>query len=463
MKMDIEKYYDDRNTDEAEGSVKGLDRDDESIRSDDSEGDNDTSEDEKQMEDDTPCHKRLQSIVKAIKRKEIDWSKPKEYFGSKHQGRFSAHLTEQSERNEDCILHFLVKDDDATPDETRELAKAIKYVARFHPRLVTVKNKELVTPLYCALDNLDRRRAYLIKNGFFKFGAKTDQMAKQMTKAIGMPCGLHDENCLHRALKAQPVDYTVLNLLVGSTNRQSVDAKDGQNWTPLHRAAQFEHSSQDMLNIIKRLIAISEPESESSDSDSLPAMECAFDTYSGPGRDKLSVYEYHLKTREEEEQREKTRVAKSYNHPPPMQNEKKDDPKQKKDEVRPQDQSNDKNRQMGKDEGKVGEIQRTSQKEKDNGALINRERGREYDEDGEIPNPGLVRANTNAKRVAFPDGNANAKSIEKKDSRAERRQERERWSQEILNALKLHCLRTRTIAQATRFLYGTNKDGQLFF
>lgn len=64
--------------------------------------------------------------------------------------------------------------------------------------------------------------------------------------------------------------------------------------------------------------------------------------------------------------------------------------------------------------------------------------------------------NTNVKR-----SESNSKMTEKRDTREEKGQEREQWSQEIRNELKLHCLRTKSIAQATRFLYGTNKDGRL--
>lgn len=144
-----------------EGSVRDLERDDDSYKT---EEEDTSSEDEKQMEDDTPCHNKLQSLVKAIKRKEIDWDKPKENFGK--EGHFASHLTERSERSGDCILHFLVKDEDPTVDENKELAKAIKYTARFHPKLMTMRNGKLLTPLYCALDNLTKKRVYLIKNGF---------------------------------------------------------------------------------------------------------------------------------------------------------------------------------------------------------------------------------------------------------------------------------------------------------
>lgn len=440
--------YDGRNTDEAEEA------DDESIRSEDRDDDEDNgvSEDEKQMEEDHPVHRRLQEIVKSIKRKEIDWDKPKDYFGSKPQGQFSPHL--RSERNDDCILHFLIKDEDATTEEIKELAKAIKYIARFHPKLMTTQNKESLTPLYLALDNLDKRRVYLIRYGFFKSQMKVDHMAK----AIGTPCGVHQENCLHRALKSQPVHYTVLNLLIDSANQQAVNARDAQDWTPLHRAVHFEHSSEEMLGIIQKLIQIGEPDSTPNTFDS-PPVESAFDTYSGPERGKLSVYEYHMKTRYEEEQREKTQAAKSSSSSrPPKAKAKREDHKQEDQVV--------KSRLLEKDVKKGGEIQqRMNATEKEN---INQDRlargGKEEKEAGweeEMPKPGLIRANTNAKRVIFRDNNVNPKATEKKDTKAEKRQERERWSQEIRNALKLHSLRTRTIAQATRFLYGTNKDGRL--
>lgn len=453
--MSPERMYDEQIIDKIEdGSVKELDRDDESIRSEEID-DDDSSEDEKQLEDDNPRLKRLQEIVKAIKNKKIDWDNPKEYFGGKnYQGKYSGHVTELSEGGDDSILHLIVKDDDATADEIKELAKAIKYIVRFYPHLITTQNKQSFTPLYYAVENLDKRKAYLIKNGFFKSRIKEDIMAK----AIGTPCGIHQENCLHRVLKSQPINYTVLNLLIASADRQVVNAKDAQAWTPLHRAVQYEHSSEEMLDIIEKLIKMGEPDSDSNGLDSLP-LECAFDTYSGLGRERLSVYEYHLKTREDDEQREKARVAKNtINHSRP-------NPTSTREEMKQVDQFNKHSTQPIKD-GKGGEIlQKVNQKERETtnasvqwGKRGGRE-GNEESEEEDVPKPGLIRANTNLKRVAFSESNNIAASADKKDTRAEKRQYRESWSRKIRNVLKLHCLRTRTIAQATRFLYGSNKDG----
>lgn len=449
--MSSARIYDEQNMDEIEdGSVKELDRDDESIRSEEID-DDDSSEDEKQLEDDNPKLKRLQEIVKAIKNKKIDWDNPKEYFGGKnYQGKYSGHVTEVSEGGDDNILHLIVKDDDATADEIKELSKAIKYIVRFYPKLMIKQNKQSFTPLYYAVENLDKRKAYLIKNGFFKSRIKEDMMAR----AIGTPCGIHQENCLHRILKSQPINYTVLNLLIAGADRQTVNAKDGQAWTPLHRAAQYEHSSEEMLDVIEKLIRMGEPDPDSNGLDSLP-LECAFDTYSGPGREKLSVYEYHLKTREDDEQREKARQAKNtINHSRPTPTPTREEPKQT-------DLPNKHSSKPTKD-GKGGEIlQKVNQKEKEttNTSVPRGKRGNEESDEEDLPKPGLIRANTNLKRVAFSEISSNSAPTDKKDTRAEKRQLREAWSLKIRNVLKLHCLRTRTIAQATRFLYGTNKDG----
>jgi hypothetical protein len=197
--MSSGKVYDEQAVDDIEdGSVKEFDRDNESIRSEEID-DDDSSEDEKQLEAENPNLKRLQEIVKTIKSKKIDWDNPKEYFdGKNHQGKYSGHVTELSEGGDDNILHSIVKDDDATADEIKELAKAIKYIVRFYPKLMTTQNKQSFTPLFYAVENLDKRPASLIKNGFFKSHIKEDMMAK----AIGTPCGIHQENCLHCILKS---------------------------------------------------------------------------------------------------------------------------------------------------------------------------------------------------------------------------------------------------------------------
>ncbi|KAF9883913.1 hypothetical protein FE257_002656 [Aspergillus nanangensis] len=427
--------YENNITDD-EGGLKDFDSDDDKT---DGSDDNAFSEDEK--DDDPPDHKGLQDLLNSIKRKEIDWDNPKEYFGK--GGRFSSHLKLRSERNQDCILHFLVKDND--DQETDEIATAIKFITRFYPRLMWTLNKESMTPLYCALDNLDKRRVRLIRKGFFRARLKPDHMAQ----AIATPCGVHRENCLHRALKSQPLHYPVLSLLVGSANQTATNAIDSQGYTPLHRAVQYEHSSENMLDIIKKLIDLGDPDLSLANS----SEKVAFDMFASFETEKLSVYEYHMKTREKEEERERAREIKRG-----MQLAK----------IRGKEKSEaDKGHPFEKPGLKTQEMQpRVDQPEKRNPnpsrTPVMEVRSLEVRVEArldELPKRGIVRANTMATRDP-----ANPKSGDRKDNRAKERHERERCSINIRNELKLYCLRKRTIARAARFLYGANKnDIQLYF
>ncbi|RDW68846.1 uncharacterized protein DSM5745_08606 [Aspergillus mulundensis] len=422
-----------------DNETEGEDDDEEEAADteDEEDEDDDDDEDDRQSVDSNPIHIELQGIVKSIKGFEIkDWTDPARLFG-KGATRW-LHIGEASEKTGDCILHFLMKDDDATPEQNKELAKTFKLIAKYHPRLLTLPNYENMTPLYIALiglDHLDRLRVSRIKRSLFP--AKLSERAeKRLAKAIATPCGSQNQNCLHLALKNKFRDSSLLEAMVQLASQKAINARDNSNWTSLHRAVDYRHSSEDTLKIVRQLIARGESRCGKFD-DSQP--RSTFDGYVTMDREELFVYEYHLKTRAR-------MLAPAASATSSKLGSRKDVAREDKKRIESGE------RQL-KDPKKAAETQ--EQPSKDAG-------------DETPPKPGLARANTSLQRRT--DGraklkhSADSRKKSSKNSSSKEAERRELWLGQIREELKLHCLRTRSIAQAERFLYGSNKEGiQLYF
>ncbi|KAL2817706.1 hypothetical protein BDW59DRAFT_131874 [Aspergillus cavernicola] len=426
-----------------ESEAEDDDEDEEADDNEEEDEEDDEEDDDRQSVDFNPVHTELQGIVKSIKGFEIkNWTEHAEIFGE--EATRWPHLADVSEKTGDCILHFLMRDDDATQKENKELGKAIKYITKYHPRLLTVRNKDKMTPLYLALSVLDRPRVSLIKRGLFppKLSGKGK---RRLAKAIATRCGPQDENCLHLALKNQFRDSSLLELMVQNASQDAINARDNGNWTPLHRAVHYRHAGEDTFNIIQELIARGEPSPEPCGIFDAPQAEYAFDAYVTVDREELSVYEYHMKTRDR-----MTVAAASIN--PTQGNDRKEATKVDKKELHVGE------RQMQDPKKAAANAQRMNARDRANMSATRMVvEAREEAKEEDWPKPGLVRANTFQRRT----------ESRKKNPKSENEQEIERleqWSEQIRQELKLHCLRTRTIAQADRFLHGSNKEGiQLYF
>ncbi|KAL4864041.1 hypothetical protein BDV12DRAFT_205945 [Aspergillus spectabilis] len=447
----------------AKKSTESEDESDESDGGDeDGDGDEyDEEEDENEPPDSYPVHTQLQTIVKSIKNFEIkDWTKHGEVFG-KAAKRWQ-NLTERSEKTGDCILHFLMKDDDANRTENKEIGKAIKNITKYHPNLMTERNNEKMTPLYLALSLLDPPRASRIKTGLFP-SKMSDKRKVELAKAIEYKCGTRDENCLHLALKNclhlvmknKLRDTSLLETIINHASQDAINARDIGNWTPLHHAVNYQHSGESTLRIIKSLIGRGEPCPEPGGELNPPHHEYAFDAYVTWDREELSVYGYHMKTRDRTTSRvPATKANRTIDG--------KDTPKTEQRDLASAE------RQTQNPKKPVGKAQRMNQGEKANISVTRRaaETTEEAGED-DFPKPGLGRTNTFQVRTGGKAKRASSTDSTKQSQKGEDEQEGERleyWSEQIRNELKLHCLRTRTSAQAERFLYGSNKDDiQLYF
>lgn len=425
------------------------DNDEEDDEEDDEE---EECDDEKQTEEPNPIHAHLQAIVKSIKRfNSKSWEDHQKMFRKQEENW--THLKDQSEKTGDCILHFLIKDEDVSQDQQKELIRAIRHIAKNHTDLLVTKNEDKMTPLYMALNWPDPRRASLVRKGFFA-SKKLKKVQEKLIATVATKCGPDDENCLHAALKSRLRDPSVLELLVDHATQEAVNARDKHNWTPLHWAVGYQHSSEQTLELLRRLINKSEPDPERQEGFGAPTSMYAFDVYAGAGREKLSVYEYHIKKREE------ARVQ-------AFRTQSKGDAWKDKGNKKEQEMS--KNEQARGPKGDGENQQRMNQPVKPNPSS-SRTSGetKEVSREEEKQKQAINRANTSSSRTdsrktaagGKGSGTANSNKSTLKVEIKEEVERKEKWSAQIQRELKLHCLRTRTITQATRFLYGSNNNSK---
>ncbi|KAL4935211.1 hypothetical protein BDV06DRAFT_234533 [Aspergillus oleicola] len=427
--------------------------------SDVGDGHGDIEEDDDE-DDDDPVHTQLQTIVKSIKNSEIknSWKKLEIFRRDTRRWQF---FTQRSEKTGDCILHFLMRKTVTKKEENERIGKAIRYIAKHQPNLMTEVNNEVMTPLYLALNSLDRLRALRIKIGLFPKKMSSRRKA-EVAKAIEYKYGTQRENCLHLAVKkcldlvkeTKLPDTSLLETIINHASPDAINARDISNWTPLHRAVKYQHSRESTLRIIKSLIERGEPRSKlDTELDPTPP-GYAFDAYAILDREELSVYGYHMRTRDKATSRV---LATKVN----LATERKETPKAEQREL----PSVEKQAQPPKKP--VGKAQQKNQGDKANMCVPRRVA--ETTEDGgedDFPKPGLGRTNTFHACTGDKAKRASSSDSKKQNPKVEDQQEEERelWSKKIRTELKLHCLRTRTSAQAERFLYGSNKeDIQLYF
>ncbi|KAL3472351.1 hypothetical protein BJX99DRAFT_249704 [Aspergillus californicus] len=403
----------------------------------DSNGDEyDDGDDENDTADSFPVHTQLQAIVKSIKNREItDWTKDAEVFRNQY-------LTKISEKTEDCILHLLMNVDDVDKEGNKEIAKAIKNIARYHPDLMTARNCDKVTPLgLFPIKILGKRKTAL-------------------EKAIGSACSRQKENCLHLAVKKclhvamknkSRDASSLLETIIVHATPDAINARDSGNWTPLHHAVNYQHSGESTLRIIQTLLSRAEPRPETGSDLSPPRREYALDAYVTWQKEDLSVYSYHMRTRNRAMSRmpagKPNRATGGRDAPHADQSE------SLKTERQTQNLSNP-----------MEKPQRMNSEEKAN-IIVTRKVGESTEEAGgdDFLKPGLARANTFQLRTGGKSKRASSTDNRRHNTEQEGEQ-LESWSEKIRNELKLHCLRTRTSAQAERFLYGSNKeDIQLYF
>jgi len=422
----------------AESPISGREQ-----QPDDFDDDYLSSDDEEQNlysahEREKPIHKELHNIISAIREDKVDWKSPakvKSFFSLERW----PHLLEKSEVKGNNLLHLLVMEQDIPGDlMTTRKRKAVEAVAKLWGILMSLQNDDHKTPIYLALENeKDALLTAMLRS-------------KKVTLALETKC-VDGQNCLHYALRSRKLRNRLLEDLVTKASRRAINQTDNKNWTPLHLAADYKESSEERLKLIRTLIH----KGEVSVDDHLDGSEPAIDVYAGT--ENFSVYEYHLWTLE---QKKKAIIKDSLLVNSKQVDEKKVpdwQPKKKPYQEEDIEAAPRKSEPQGKEkEGPLTNRVNTS-------AKVNPSRREEVPKDQDnqllLPIKPLVRRRTvmfdsNVQEVQTgpdqrrTDADATAKELDK-------------WSEEIRAELKLYCMRTRTIRQATRFLYGQTGDSKI--
>ncbi|KAL4992920.1 hypothetical protein BDV10DRAFT_198732 [Aspergillus recurvatus] len=333
-------------------------------------------------------------------------------------------------------------------EEDKELQVAIRRIAECYPHLLTVYNKDTETPLYLAITLSDRQA--FIKEGLLKI---SKARSESLQRAIEVPCLQQMENRLHLALKNAKPNANLVMLLIEHASQHAINARDKDNWTPLHRAVDYGKLGSKSLTIIRKLIKTGEEMPEDQVDGEQP--QFVLDTYVTLGKEKLSVYQYHIYTREtkiKEEEKAAKANTKLINANTPVKTGKVEWKEISKGERQIQDPKKD----------STNSWQKTSQEKTKQDAFRPGAEIREETIEEAPTRPSLNRANTFQRRTERKDMVQSQKESPAKQQPARQQQLAKqkllRWSERIQKELKLHCLRTRTVAPAERFLYGSNKD-----
>lgn len=411
--------------------VKSPGTDDNKSDTDDSESDVDYSQ-----EDSTPNHTSLQDIVTSIKAfEETDWADTDTQMLFGEDSDRWPHLGVASETTGDRILHILMTESYANKAQRANLGKAIQCTIQYRPNLWTERNEQELTPLYLALSSLNTDRVNLLKKHLFLSRTSKNPIPRvELERAIATKCPVDRENCLHLALKHRIYSTSLLTSMIKYATPEAINATDENNWTPLHRAARYDLSSEGSLKIIKALIA----RGEVRDGVLSPNAKYALDMYVKIDKEYLSVYQYHMKTREKT--RQLASSSRQANKPS-----RKESSKAEKNSTRGPNRS-------------IGNSHQTPTRDKANmGATRTVPGVAEELKDEELRKPSRSGTFNVAAEAAATDSKKERESRDKDQAK----EKLEQYSELIRSELKLHCLRTRTFSQAVRFLYGLNPDGML--
>lgn len=427
---------------QSDEDLSDYDNDNLSDQDDEEIGDKDNSKE-------IQIHEGLEKLVATIKRGDAE--PLDEYL--EHNTELVEISQEQSETTKECILHFLLKETyNKNNDQKDRIGKAIRHFADKYPNLLRVRNGDEQTPLYYALANMNPNRAQLLLIGLLKQQNKMSQdVQKQISLAIDDRCGSLNENCLHRAAQMNPLNTGVLERLVNFATPSAINARDNAKATPLHRAVKFENSNAKMLDIIRKMIKKSERK-RSTDTREIDRRNYAFDLRLNPGKESLSVFEYHKKTHDDYFFKQSEPTSNSKKNPVKPSEEPKSSPLKQVTEIGQQGRGNEdpKFRPNALAMNHKASVKRDTLTQ-DGCASIKETKGLRE----KLSETGAQQSTTSKSNMS--KARASERSVVDQKAKEE---DLKKWSEEICNELKLHCLRTRTIDQAKKFLYGTKGDGR---
>ncbi|KAK0632448.1 hypothetical protein B0T14DRAFT_490811 [Immersiella caudata] len=254
--------------------------------------DEDEQEQEQASAPDYPINKALEDFVDEVAPKiELEWANDADGIFSRHPA-----LQQTSETTGKTVLHLLITAWEKNARNKRPrgwIRKAFVNIFKRYPELVKVRDRDErgqvdqgQTVLYSAIADGGTIR---IVDIIFSKSKKADPQ-DPVSQAISVMC--RGENALHLALRSTPdiVSPAVLKRMVKRATDSAVAAADKAGFTPLHYAADYARSSEEQYGIVKALLKTGETRSL------IKRGKAVLDLVTH--RDELSVYQYHVKTRE---------------------------------------------------------------------------------------------------------------------------------------------------------------------
>lgn len=239
------------------------------------------------------------------------WKDPKSVF-EKYQ-----RLGSVSEHDDKTVLHRLVEEYAKPPPERNganhdkmHLRLSVRNIVEQYPHLVKVRDNKGrgITPLYGALARVVKDRDlglahYMIlgclvppqsggKGSSTATGEPNTPKQHPLTEALAIRCSVEDrtENALHLVMRhPYVVTPKARKKLVDLADGFTIADADLKGYTPLHYAVEYVRSSEEQYELIRQMITIGDCKTL------IEQDRAVLDRRTDSG---LSVYQYHMQTRE---------------------------------------------------------------------------------------------------------------------------------------------------------------------
>jgi hypothetical protein len=224
---------------EVEDGQSGVESDNDEVDNEnESEDELSSSGSEEEEDNSNPIRQGIDDAIEAIKNKTYKFSSKsgRDAFFEK----YGEWIRNRSEDDDQTILHILADTRENIPFKTLELP--VKKIIQKNPTLLLEYGKGGKTPLFAAIENRKTKLVELMV-----------ESGKLRRRAIGTPCGERKENCLHLAMRSRLPAKTKLELIKHATEEDTV-AGDSRGYTPLHHAAEYKRSNAEQFEVVKALI-----------------------------------------------------------------------------------------------------------------------------------------------------------------------------------------------------------------
>ncbi|KAK0655666.1 hypothetical protein B0T16DRAFT_451309 [Cercophora newfieldiana] len=262
------------------------------------DGDEDDEQEEEWEKTSVPTHPDNKALIDfvdiVVPSGELDWTKDADAIFARYPA-----LERTSELTRKTVLHLLIEAWVKNIGSNRgylPIKKAFVAIFNRYPKLTKVRDGvpgdvSGQTVLYSAIADGGSNR---IVDILFKDRGKKADPNDPISQAISVMCCIRgrEENALHLALRSKPeiISPTILKRIVKRATESAVAAVDKAGFTPLHYATDYARCSKEQYSIVKTLLKTGETRSLIKKGKAV----LDFVTHA----EKLSVYQYHVKTRE---------------------------------------------------------------------------------------------------------------------------------------------------------------------